>query len=247
MDNGHLHDDKLFRAVNERLSDYEAPYNGADWDAMSRSLDKLPKTSRFQWKISLNSLIVGVAIAGLSVLGYTLAAGNGSAAPAPQAMQEVKPSPRTVKTSLPANTLQATTTAPQPTTVDPQTALTGSPGNNPMVNTMADMMAGQQQAGKSKRNSSKLRFGDEIDPRKGFIYETREDKNIINQAPVDKTPNTYYDLEGGKLKKIVIDSTTHTGEKKEIPEPQQTETPSTPGAPIQGGPTGFGEIGGEGN
>lgn len=242
MDNGHLHDDKLFRAVNERLSDYEAPYNGADWDAMSRSLDKLPKTSRFQWKISLNSLIVGVAIAGLSVLGYTLAAGNGSAAPAPQAIQEVNTSPgsKPVKTSLPATNLQAATTMPEMTDGDAQTAVTATE-TNPMVNSMADMMAGQQQS-KTKRNSSKLRFGDEIDPRKGFIYETREDKNIVNQAPVDKTPNTYYDLEGGKLKKIVIDSTTHTGEKKEVPEPEQLPETPAPAAPVQGGPTGFGEI-----
>src|ERR1041385_6877028 len=77
MENGQLHDDKLFRAVHDRLSDYEAPANGADWDAMSRSLDNLPKTSRFQWKISLNSILVILGITGLSVLCFAWANHSG--------------------------------------------------------------------------------------------------------------------------------------------------------------------------
>jgi len=87
MENGHLHDDKLFRAVHDRLSDYEAPSDGADWDAMSRSLDALPKATRFQFRISLNSILVAVGVLGISVLGYALATHTSS--PSEKAQPEV--------------------------------------------------------------------------------------------------------------------------------------------------------------
>src|SRR5688500_18319575 len=75
MSNGQLHDDKLFQGLHDRLSDYEAPYDGADWDAMSRSLDKLPKSNNFRWKFSLNTIGIMLGIAGLTVVGVVLASG----------------------------------------------------------------------------------------------------------------------------------------------------------------------------
>ena len=102
MENGHLHDDKLFRAVHDRLSDYEAPYNGADWDAMSRSLDQLPKTARFQWKFSLDTLLIAIGVAGLSVIGYAFASHSGNtAAPKPEAVKTETP---VRNTSMASNT-----------------------------------------------------------------------------------------------------------------------------------------------
>jgi len=78
MENGHLHDDKLFRAVHDRLSDYEAPSEGANWDAMSRALNSLPKSSAMRWKISLNSILLIVGIVGISAISYAVVSHTGN-------------------------------------------------------------------------------------------------------------------------------------------------------------------------
>lgn len=213
MENGHLPDDKLFRAVHDRLSDYEAPYDGADWDAMSRSLDKLPKTSRFQWKFSLNSLLILAGIGGLSLLGYALTR-PGSGQPAEK---QNAPLPVTQTVSLQETALnsQPVVSNSQPKEQPNETVSASFQNSNPAQNTVA--LNGTSSLKKKKEPfSTDLLFGDQIDKRKGFIYKTHEDPAVISNFQDTAVPNVYYDLDNGKVRPIVIhkDSSGLHAEKK---------------------------------
>jgi hypothetical protein len=238
MENGHLHDDKLFRAVHERLSDHEVPYDGSDWDAMSRSLDNLPKTSRFKWKMSLNTFLIGLGVAGLSVLGYALATHQGNAAPndvanapvmQPSVMQNTATPPAPFVNNGPAPSVVPVTELPENTTEQQQQAADLATASTAVETKTA-----------KKKNSAKgdLLFGDQIDRRKGFIYQTQEDKDLLNnfQAP---PPPPFYDVDGGKVKQLDIrkDSTGLRGERKE--KPFHADSTANSGAPTDGGQRGF--------
>lgn len=237
MENGHLHDDKLFRAVHDRLSDYDAPYDGADWDAMSRSLDKLPKTSRFQWKFSLNTLLVVAGVAGLSLLGYALTK-PGSARSAEQTV----PQNPTTQTSPAKQTALNTPASTTPlVSKDPGTTVS-SPNTAPEQNSMA---AVNPNASKKKKDQigTDLLFGDQIDKRKGFIYRTQEDPNVIKNFQDTGTPNVYYDVDNGKVRPIIIhkDSSGLKGEKKApiMNLDSTAKNNSNEGAPTNGEQKGF--------
>jgi hypothetical protein len=221
MENGHLHDDKLFRAVHDRLSDYEVPYDGTDWDAMSRSLDKMPKTSRFQWKFSLNTLFAGLAVVGLSVLGYALA---GRTANAPEKLIAA-PQPRVQTPGMQTSNMSMTHTE-QPAAMQPQ--VTPSP-DAPIENAM---LASQTQVKKQGKNkNSGLLFGDQIDRKKGFIYQTQEDQNLVENFTPKPAP--YYDIKDGEIKtlKIYQDSTGLKGER--LPKQIAADSATThSGAPV---------------
>lgn len=247
MENGHLHDDKLFRAVHDRLSDYEAPSDGANWDAMSRALDSMPKTSSFKMKFSLNSILVIVGLVGVSALSFALVTNKGkvpdvkteahATAAEPKANTVVpvnntqQPNQNTFASSnemgFPANTNTALTTE-NTTTAQTDVASTNS-------NTALNPDGTQ----KKRRNKTELRFGDQIDPKKGFIYNTKENKDVI-ETPVGPPPTTFYDYgANGQQQTIKInkDSTHHAPRK---PKADSTATIFTPGgAPTEGGPTGF--------
>lgn len=199
MENGHLQDDKLYRAVHDRLSDYEAPSNGADWDAMSRSLDALPKSSRFQWKISLNSILVLVGVVGISALGFALA--THSAAPRTEMKNEA-----TVKQNTPPvnTTVSNNSFSPVATNLPTTNAVVNS--NTQPENGIAETNSLTNPDGsvKIKKRNNKLLFGDQIDPRKGFIYNTKENGSVITQPITDPNPNVFYDSENGTIKKIEI-------------------------------------------
>ena len=248
MENGHLHDDKLFRAVHDRLSDYEAPANGADWDAMSRSLDNLPKTARYRWKVSLNTILVIVGLAGVSALSYALATKKGTTSDTkanPQhtvTTQPAKPKPNPV---VPVNNAQpsqnsfASSNELGFSAVSPVTNAENT--NSPVVKTTdasATTVAMNPDGPVKKRKKNQLLFGDQIDPKKGFIYNTKENPNNI-VPPVDPAPNVFYDYnDNGQLKKIEIkkDSTSRGSNKSKA---DSTAKIFTPGVPTEGGPTGF--------
>lgn len=231
MENGHLHDDKLFRAVHDRLSDYEAPYDGADWDAMNRSLDKLPKTSRFQWKFSLNTLLVAAAIGGLSLLGYALTrpgdrspqGKNESSGQPAQTMNEQADVMHTVSSSPAANSKTENTVA--------QTDPVNSAGTEQTVAGLDQRM--QRHSNSKQINESKLLFGDQIDKRKGFIYKTKEDPKLVGNFHDSGAPNVYYDMENGKVRPILIhkDSTGIKAEKKAPVFNSDSAAKSNTGAP----------------
>lgn len=249
MENGHLHDDKLFRAVHDRLSDYEAPSDGANWDAMSRALDTMPKTSSFKMKFSLNSILVIVGLVGVSALSFALVTNKGKApvaktethatATEPKAnpavpVNNTQPSSQNSFASsnemgLPANTNAALTTE-NTTTTAAQTDV-ASTNTNTAVNP-----DGTQ---KKRRNKTELRFGDQIDPKKGFIYNTKENRDVV-ETPVGPPPTTFYDYNAnGQQQTIKINKdSTHRAPRK--PKADSTATIFTPGgAPTEGGTTGF--------
>ncbi|HET6991410.1 MAG TPA: hypothetical protein VFJ43_08810 [Bacteroidia bacterium] len=247
MENGHLHDDKLFRAVHDRLSDYEAPFNGADWDAMSRSLDALPKATRFQFKISLNSILVAIGVLGISALGYALASHSGSSAEKSRPVATVKQNAVPVKQNItvnnsqnnsqPAATQQMQTSVP----VDNSTSTMMNvdyPENTNNTALLNSDLSGQKT---KKHDKNKLRFGDEIDPRKGFIYHTQEPSNLAEQTIVDPNPNLFYDAENGSVKKIIIKKDS-TGTKSSAPHKPVSDS-TKPSAPTGEERQGF-DIGG---
>lgn len=257
MENGHLHDDKLFRAVHDRLSDYEAPSGGADWDAMSRALDNLPKSSGFRWKVSLNSILLMVGIVGISAISYAVASHTGKSGdqkPAPTVTaseQETKNPIVPVSNPAPSNTVQGTVTDPnafangnalgftpaaatadQSTQAQTSTVASATSTENPQAaNTNPD--------GTKKRRKNQLVFGDQIDPKKGFIYGTHETPAITSAEVTDPIPNVFYDPDNnGNVKKIIIkkDSASKGGYHKA----DSTAKSSKPaGAPSDGDRTGF--------
>jgi hypothetical protein len=251
MENGQLPDDKLFRAVHDRLSDYEAPANGADWDAMSRSLDSLPKTARFQWRISLNSILVILGVTGLSVIGYavvTHTGHSGSKQPLQQvATQTTTPQPQV--TSVALNTMNQTpnTTSAFDThqgsdfsavaNTTPAIADNSQMGLTSNVNT--DGLDPNAKTKKKKRDNNGLFFGDQIDPKKGFIYNTHEDQSVLTPVPTISNPNEYYDLDNnGQIRKIIHKDSSATVKKEKTFVPDSTAN-NSPFAPVDGGQKGF--------
>ena len=250
MENGHLHDDKLFRAVHDRLSDYEAPSGGADWDAMSRALDNLPKSSGFRWKISLNSILLLVGIVGVSAISYAIVSHTGSPddkkpVPAmtsmePQANNPVVP----VSNPSPSNTASAPAADPNAfvnnnslgfTPVAPagdqqvQASNVASTENTPPANT----------DGTKKHKKNQLIFGDQIDPKKGFIYGTQETPAITSADVTDPIPDVFYDPDNnGNVKKIIIKKDSASGASSHKAD-STAKTSNPAGAPIDGGRTGF--------
>ncbi len=230
MSNGQLHDDKLFQGLSDRLSDYEAPYDGADWDAMSRSLDKLPKTNQFRWKFSLNTIGIMLGIVGLTVLGVVIAQGNGkpstpaenrtpnstSIAPENKVPAATNTNPTVNNTSVNTNVVNA----PEATSVAVQT-----------INTRKDLTQPRQMG----KDNNPFRLGDQIDPLKGFVYQTQEDPALINNQHDFAKPEVYYDIDEttGKTKKIYIQDTVNG--VKEVnqtdsitPAPQSIPEPTAP-------------------
>lgn len=248
MENGQLHDDKLFRAVHDRLSDYEAPANGADWDAMSRSLNTLPKATRFQWKISLNTILVAIGVIGISVLGYAVATHASSSN-----SNSTKPISASQNKAPEQNNIIVTNSAP--TSTNNQSAgnvgLQNSQVENPIPATNSfqetNAMANSDGTVKIKKQKNpSLLFGDQIDPRKGFIYKTQENNKVVSQAIPDPNPNIFYDSENGTVKKIILkkDSTGIKGIKTQLNASDSAASNATPkGAPTNGDQQGF-DIGG---
>ncbi|HEU4717335.1 MAG TPA: hypothetical protein VFU15_05870 [Bacteroidia bacterium] len=231
--------------MHDRLSDYEAPYNGADWDAMDRSLDALPKTNRFQWKFSLNTLLIAVGVASLISLGVFLASGHSAAPGKPQAVAQPAtdnnlPSKNTsVVTNAPPSQVQTVNMADVQEVSSPG-LVTGNSSNPSPGNT--DVVQNTSSARKTKtKKDSGLLFGDQIDPAKGFIHRTQEDQKLIDQYANRGTPSVYFDKENGQLKEIIInrDSAHVTGIKKDYA-PADTTAKNTPrGAPVETEQHGF--------
>jgi hypothetical protein len=247
MENGHLHDDKLFRAVHDRLSDYEAPANGADWDAMSRALDNLPKTSRYQWKFSLNSVLWIVGFVGVSALSFALVSKTGKS-PDKKAEQVMMTTPQTnPNTVVPVNNAQQQNPSQNSFTDANTYAYTNVSSTDVAANNQLTSAQQQQSvssnglttdAPKTKRRKNELRFGDQIDPKKGFIYNTQEKPNVITTAVADPEPNVFYDTENGLTRKIIMKSdSVHKGSSRN--KADSTAKLSTPGVPTEGGTTGF--------
>lgn len=233
MENKPLHDDQLFRAVHDRLSDYEAPYNGADWDAMSRSLDQLPKASRFQWRISLNTILVAIGVAGISVIGYALANRAGK----PEAVEVVKqPAVSTEASPKMQNTAMNNSEPVQPST-DPAFSASAQTQPAPQAIVSESAFASQHTVNPERKGQKKqqqpngLFFGDQIDLRKGFINPTKEDPAVTQKFNGDAIPDTYYDLdEQGKVVPIKIDSSKLKDKITGGPLPVDSTTTKT-GAP----------------
>jgi hypothetical protein len=176
MNNGQLHDDPLFRAVQERLGDYEAPYNGADWDAMSRSLDQLPKNNRFRFRFSLNMLLALAGATGAIVLATWLLTRNDTTA---QPVQDVAAKPA-VKYTQPS-------VASTPT---PAAIANNTPSARP-ESIMAVLPVRAQRKTYLNQTSpavSNLRFGDQIDPLRGFVNPTSEIVDTLH-VPVQSPPS----------------------------------------------------------
>jgi hypothetical protein len=238
MSNGQLHDDKLFQGLHDRLSDYEAPYDGADWDAMSRSLDKLPKTNQFRWKFSLNTIGIMLGIVGLTVLGVVIAQGNG------------RPSaPAENRASAPAVTAPENKTPPATNTTKPVTdvAVNSVAVSNsaeavevPQINTQKDLTQPRKQ--KDNNYNNPFRLGDQIDPVKGFVYQTQDDPALLNNKYDFKKPEVYYDIDettGVKKKIIIKDSADGANEIKPDSITPAPQTVPEPAAPTEGQRIGF--------
>lgn len=241
MSNGQLHDDQLFQGLRDRLSDYEAPYDGADWDAMNRSLDKLPKTNQFRWKFSLNTIGILLGIAGLSVLGAVIAQGNGKAA-APAENRNAATAPAAApQSNIPSVTTTVAMMPAAPESATENTAVNASlaTGSIPAMNSQKDLTQPRKQ---TQQQDNQFRLGDQINPLKGFVYETQEDPALLNHHDF-KQPEVYYDIDEktGKTRPIRIRNTSSDSAHEIKPDslaPQSQNTPE-PAAPTEGQRIGF--------
>ncbi|MCU0435053.1 MAG: hypothetical protein MUC87_16465 [Bacteroidia bacterium] len=176
MNNGQLHDDPLFRAVQERLGDYEAPYEAADWDAMSRSLDQLPNRNRFRIRFSLNALLALVGVAGAIALATWMFTRNENAAqplPAVTAKPATKNAPS--QTTAPVPNTQLAVQTPE---IRPETVLAALPVRVQRKNNHHSPLLHPDQ----------FRFGDQIDPMRGFVKKTNEEVDSLH-APAQDPPS----------------------------------------------------------
>lgn len=232
MKNGQLHDDKLFQGLHDRLSDYEAPYDGADWDAMSRELDKLPKSNPFRWKFSLNTIGIVLGIAGLTAIGVVMASGN-SKTTAPAAENQNT-------TATPA--VQVTVAQPQQQNENQQSVSVNTSAQNSVA--VNETPADNQSLIKGDRKTQKspFFFPDQIDPVKGFVYKTHEDPALLKDHPDIKRPEVYYDIVNGKVTPILIpkDSIKETWINT-IDTSSAKDTKSDDASPAEGERQGFGD------
>lgn len=237
MSNGQLHDDKLFQGLHDRLSDYEAPYDGADWDAMNRSLDKLPKTNQFRWKFSLNTIGIMLGIAGLTAVGVVIASGHDKT-PRPSESNTITVTPP----SIPAtNNNSVLPVNPQPAPADVAV------NNSSVMQTGMPEMNSHKDLNNPKRNNipdekMPFRLGDQIDPAKGFVYDTKEDPALMKNHGDMKQPEVYYDIDDkGNVKPIIIrhDSADGMKEIKQDSSPQRPANEPDPIAPTEGQRIGF--------
>lgn len=223
MSNGQLHDDKLFQGLHDRLSDYEAPYDGADWDAMSRSLDKLPKTNQFRWKFSLNTIGIMLGIVGLTVLGVVIAQGNGKPSP-PAENRNVTTSNAPEQKKAPVATTNPNAAAIAPVT---SVAVNDVMATNPVqqINSQKDLTQPRE---RKSTFDNPFRFGDQIDPVKGAIYSTKEDPALVKGHKNMKKPDTLFDYDPatGKLTPIKVGKDSSSS-------PQELKQDSVPATPVQ--------------
>jgi hypothetical protein len=108
------------------------------------------------------------------------------------------------------------------------------------INTTKDLTKSR----KTTKDNNPFRLGDQIDPIKGFVYQTQDDPALINNQPDFKKPEVYYDIdpETGKTKKIYIKDTVNG--VKEVNQDSLTPTPQNipePSAPTDGQRIGFDE------
>ena len=231
MSNGQLHDDKLFQGLHDRLSDYEAPYNGADWDAMSRELDKLPKTNQFRWKFSLNTIGIMLGIVGLTVLGVVIAQGRDNPS-APAGNRNPAATNVATEAKAPAVTTNANQPAPAPVNT---TALTNPDLTSVAlqeINTTKDLTQPRQ---RKSTFDNPFRLGDQIDPMKGVVKQTSDDPALQNNHYDFKKPEVYYDIDPatGKTKPIHIKDSANGGQEIQqdtniTPAPQTSPDPAAP-------------------
>lgn len=233
MSNGRLQDDKLFQGLHDRLSDYEAPYDGADWDAMNRSLDKLPKTNNFRWKFSLNTIGIMLGIAGLTAVGVVIASGND---------KTPRPVESTVTVNAPApapvtNPVQPVATQPAPTDIVANSAV-ALPSGVQELNSHKDLSNPKRE----EKFDNPFRLGDQIDPVKGLVKQTQEDPALLQGHSDLKQPEIYYDIdENGQIKPIIIkhDSADGVKEIQQDSAPQPPANGPEPAAPTEGQRIGF--------
>jgi hypothetical protein len=159
MNNGPLHDDPLLRAVQERLGDYEAPYNGADWDAMNRSLDQLPRTNRFRFRFSLNTMLALAGVAGaVALASYFILRTDSAKVPS-----GIVAKPNVQPVAKPAEPVQ-----------QPVLAVAVSQTQSETTAAMIPAKFSKKLFRISPADTGNLRFGDQIDPLKGFVRSTQE-------------------------------------------------------------------------
>jgi hypothetical protein len=235
MNNQQLHDDPLFRAAQERLSDLEVPYNGADWDAMNRRLDAQPKTSSFRWRYSLNGLLLALAISGLAYGAYQWATRPETPSMANQDLK-TQALPVTQKNN-------ETPVVPVASNKLSTLALSGDPGVASLIEqqtkpsfeataktsslnkeTVVAMLPTKPSRVKPKGG---LLFGDQIDPRFGFVKQTLEDDSLIEESKKLAKPNVpFYDAnDKGEVKRVDL-SQDSSGLKGELKDKNQPQNPS---------------------
>jgi hypothetical protein len=223
MNNEQLHNDPLFQAAQKRLSDLETPYDGADWDAMSRRLDALPKSSSFRWRYSLNALLIALAVGGAAYGAYAYSTRASSAEQKQQPITTTTPTKSEATPSVP-------TSNPIPSNPVAETSQELASANQGQTNadakqqsTSALQLPGQfareaTQVKKVKPRSGLL-FGDQIDPRKGFVYQTAEADSLIEESKkMGRGAVPYYDAnEKGEVKRVDLkqDSSGLKGELKD--------------------------------
>ncbi len=214
-----LQNDKLFRDINDRLNDYEAPSNGMEWDAMSRSLENVSSKTRFKFKITLSSILIFLGVSGSLTLGYVFIA------PSFVTSENVKLEPQRKNLEVAKGVVL---NKPIPAPIQEQESATIKIKeeekisiNKPIANELLNSTRVKKTI---KVDKNGLKFGDQIDPRKGFIYNTTEKTAITNKSIKDSTPNLFYDTDNGDVKKLIINKDSAGNIKLVSPDKLQSDS-----------------------
>jgi hypothetical protein len=181
-----------------------------------------------------------LGIVGLTVLGVVIAQGNGKPS-APAENRNVTTSTTQEQTPVVNTTVQQTASQPAATSVVVNTPPTSTQAI-PEMNTRKDLTQSKRQ----QKDENPFRFGDQIDPIKGAIYNTNEDPALVNNHDeLGKKPAIYYDIdENGKVKPIFINpkdvkDTSNMQELTPDSVPQAPTITPDPAAPTDGQRIGF--------
>ena len=187
---------KLDQAIKQTLSNYEAPYNAADWTKMESMLDAAPTSGNFKWSYSLNILIGIVVLGGIYFIYNSISSSdkieNTNDTEVQQPVENPvntntvisKPVPTPPAVSAPTENIPVSKNDITPTVV-PVAKEEASVEKEPVITENKNKKA-QDVAGKDEKIAKKTQrvfvkgnepiFGDMLDSSKGIVHKTKENE-----------------------------------------------------------------------
>jgi len=203
MINNSTNNSKLDEVVKTTLTEYEAPFDGGDWNRMESMLNAAPKQGAFKWSGSLTAIVVSVAVLAGGYFIYTsYSSTKTNTTASPVIENKTAPAPATkIPVTIPTTPAVVTTPA-----ITEEAATPLPPESTPVIKEKVkeEKLTTKEEKVKPKKEKaqnpaadehngpvrvvgmSEPIFGDMLDSSKGIIGETREKEETKKAAKASK-------------------------------------------------------------